>query len=121
MGWEVYPDGLRDILLRVARDYGPRALYVTENGVALRRGLDDQRRVSYLDAHLAAVGEARAAGAPVEGYFVWTLLDNFEWSFGTSMRFGLVEVDFQTLRRTIRSSGRRHRREILAAVGELER
>jgi beta-glucosidase len=121
MGWEVYPDGLRDILLRVTRDYAPRALYVTENGVALPRGLDDERRVSYLDAHLAAVDEARAAGAPVEGYFVWTLLDNFEWSFGTSMRFGLVEVDFDTLRRTIRSSGRHYRRRILSAAGELHR
>jgi beta-glucosidase len=114
MGWEVHPDGLRDILLRVAREYAPRALYVTENGVALPRGLEDERRVRYLDAHLAAVEEARAAGAPVEGYFVWTLLDNFEWSFGTSMRFGLVEVDFETLTRTIRSSGRHYGRRIEA-------
>src|SRR6185437_3774570 len=112
MGWEVHPDGLRDILLRVAREYAPRALYVTENGVALPRGLEDERRGGYLDAHLAAVEEARAAGAPVECYFVWTLLDNFEWSFGTSMRFGLVEVDFETLTRTIRSSGRHYGRRI---------
>jgi beta-glucosidase len=119
MGWEVYPDGLRDTLLRVARDYAPRALYVTENGVALPRGLEDARRVAYLDAHLDAIGDARAGGAPVEGYFVWTLLDNFEWSFGTSMRFGLVEVDFETLERTIRRSGRHYASRIRAA-GELE-
>jgi beta-glucosidase len=119
MGWEVHPDGLRDILLRVARDYAPRTLYVTENGVALPRGLEDERRVAYLDAHLEAIGDARAAGAPVEGYFVWTLLDNFEWSFGTSMRFGLVEVDFETLERTIRRSGRHYSNQIRAA-GEPE-
>jgi beta-glucosidase len=108
MGWEVYPDGLRDILLRVVRDYAPPSIHVTENGIAVPRGLDDERRVSYLESHLAAVDEARAAGAPVDGYFVWSLLDNFEWGYGRSKRFGLVEVDFATQRRTIRSSGRRY-------------
>jgi beta-glucosidase len=117
MGWEVHPDGLREILLRVARDYAAPVLYVTENGIALPRGLDDERRVAYLDSHLAAVEEARAAGAPVAGYFVWTLLDNFEWAFGTSRRFGLVEVDFETQRRTIRRSGRRYA-ELIAAHRE---
>jgi beta-glucosidase len=120
MGWEVRPDGLRTILVRVARDYAPAALYVTENGIALPRGLDDDRRVAYLESHLAAVEEARAAGAPVGGYFVWTLLDNFEWTFGASKRFGLVEVDFETQRRTIRRSGRWYGARIRAAAEERE-
>jgi beta-glucosidase len=107
MGWEVHPDGLRELLVRVARDYSPERILVTENGIALPPGLDDERRVSYLERHLAAVAEARAAGAPVDGYFVWSLLDNFEWAFGRSKRFGLVEVDYATQRRTIRRSGRR--------------
>jgi beta-glucosidase len=116
MGWEVYPDGLCEILLRVARDYTPRSIYVTENGIALPRGLDDGRRVAYLESHLAAVDRARALGAPVDGYFVWSLLDNFEWAYGRSKRFGIIEVDFETQQRTIRRSGRRYAELIRSAA-----
>jgi beta-glucosidase len=117
MGWEVHPAGLREILVRVAHDYAPGAIYVTENGIALPRGLDDDRRVAYLESHLAAVAAARAAGVPVEGFFVWTLLDNFEWAYGRSKRFGLVEVDYATQRRTIRRSGRWYADVIRATAG----
>jgi len=119
MGWEVYPKGLSDTLLRVARDYAPASLYVTESGIALPPGLDDERRVAYLESHLAVVEAARAAGAPVDGYFVWSLLDNFEWGFGRSKRFGLVEVDFATQARTSRRSGHRYA-ELIRAAREQE-
>jgi beta-glucosidase len=111
MGWEIHPDGLREIVLRVERDYAPPAIYVTENGIALPRGLDDERRVSYLESHLTAL-----EGTPVAGYFVWSLMDNFEWAYGRSKRFGLIEVDYETQARTIRRSGRRYAELIRAAA-----
>ena len=110
MDWEVYPDGLHDLLLRVSEDYGPRALYITENGAAFPdvRGHDgsvrDPERQDYLERHIAAVGRAVEAGAPVKGYFVWTLLDNFEWAWGYWKRFGVVYVDFPTLERVPKES-----------------
>ena len=107
MGWEVYPDGLRDFLLRTARDYsGPLPIYVTENGMANADRADrpDAERIAYLDAHLAALREAIAGGAPVAGYFVWSLMDNYEWALGYEKRFGLVHVDFETLARTPKAS-----------------
>jgi beta-glucosidase len=110
MDWEVYPDGLHDLLLRLRDDYGPRSVYITENGAAFPdvRGHDgrvsDIERRSYLESHIAAVGRAAAAGAPVKGYFVWTLLDNFEWAWGYWKRFGLVYVDYPTLERIPKES-----------------
>lgn len=110
MGWEVYPEGLHDVLVRVARDYEPAAIYVTENGAAfpdvrVHDGhVHDVERTEYLQSYIAAVGRAIAAGAPVKGYFVWSLLDNFEWGFGYSKRFGLVYVDFPTLERVPKDS-----------------
>jgi beta-glucosidase len=110
MDWEVYPDGLHDLLVRVRDDYGPRSIYITENGAAFPdvRGHDgsvrDPERRSYLESHIAAVGRAVEAGAPVKGYFVWTLLDNFEWGWGYWKRFGLVYVDFPTLERIPKES-----------------
>jgi beta-glucosidase len=103
MGWEVYPDGLRELLVRLHDDYGPLPLLVTENGAAFG---DDERRLDYLAGHLEAAAEAIEAGAPLEGYFVWSLLDNFEWAEGYAKRFGIVEVDYATQRRTVRPSGR---------------
>lgn len=120
MGWEVYPDGLRQALLRIHRDYGPPSLVVTESGAAFADAPDvdgvvhDAARVRYLEAHSAAALDARAAGAPVEGYFVWSLLDNFEWAFGYTKRFGLVRVDFDTRARTLKDSGRWYRDAIAA-------
>jgi beta-glucosidase len=113
MGWEVYPRGLEDILVRVADDYGPRKIYVTENGsawvdhVEADGTVDDPERTHYLETHIDACVSARRRGAPVEGYFAWSLLDNFEWAYGYDKRFGLVRVDYDTQQRTIKSSGRR--------------
>jgi beta-glucosidase len=110
MDWEVYPDGLHDLLVRVTDDYAPRALYITENGAAFPdvRGHDgavrDPERREYLEGHITAVGRAVAAGAPVRGYFVWTLMDNFEWAWGYWKRFGLVFVDYPTLERVPKES-----------------
>ena len=110
MGWEVYPDGLRRLLVRVARDYEPRAIYITENGAAFgdTRGHDghvhDPERTAYLQSYIDAVGQAIGEGAPVKGYFVWSLLDNFEWSHGYSKRFGIVYIDYPTLERVPKDS-----------------
>jgi beta-glucosidase len=110
MGWEVYPDGLRKLLVRVADDYAPPAIYVTENGAAFSDvrvhdgGVHDPERVAYLNAYIDAMSQAIAAGAPVKGYFVWSLLDNFEWAHGYSKRFGLVYVDYPTLERVPKDS-----------------
>jgi beta-glucosidase len=110
MGWEVVPEGLRDLLLRLARDYEPPAIYVTENGAAFPdvRGHDgsvgDPERQAYLEAYISAAAEAVAGGAPLRGYFAWSLLDNFEWAWGYWKRFGLVYVDYATLERVPKGS-----------------
>jgi len=111
MGWEIYPEGLREILLRVHRDYAPRELFITESGAAFRDEPDgdDPARVEYLEGHFSAAADAIEEGARLRGYFVWSLLDNFEWHLGFTKRFGLVYVDYQTKRRTIKSSGRFYR------------
>lgn len=111
--WEVYPQGLEDILLWVRDRYGPIPLFVTENGAAFYDPptaeddtLPDPLRVSYLRGHLRAVRSAIEKGADVRGYFAWSLLDNFEWSHGYSKRFGIVHVDYATQKRTPKSSAR---------------
>ncbi len=110
MGWEVWPQGLEDLLLRLQRDYQPARIYITENGAAygdLPNGdgrIHDARRRDYLAGHLRALSRAIAAGVPVGGYFHWSLLDNFEWAFGYTKRFGLVHVDLATQRRTLKDS-----------------
>jgi len=113
--WEIYPEGLYDLLARLWRDYvrsGPGIqIVVTENGIPVPDGLDfdgrcrDLRRIRYLRDHLVQVQRAIEEDVPVTGYFVWSLLDNFEWALGYSMRFGLVYVDFATQARTIKESG----------------
>jgi beta-glucosidase len=113
MPWEVHPKGLEEILVRVARDYAPREIYVTENGSAwddvpdADGVVDDTARIDYLESHLAACAAAREQGAPIAGYFAWSLMDNFEWAYGYDKRFGLVRVDYDTQRRTVKASGRR--------------
>jgi beta-glucosidase len=110
MGWEIYPDGLYQLLTRLRDDYGPAAIYITENGAAFGdiRGHDgqvhDPERRSYIASHVDAVGRAAEEDVPVKGYFVWSLLDNFEWAFGYSKRFGIVYVDFPTLERVPKDS-----------------
>jgi len=110
MGWEIYPEGLLHFLTRTHQDYTKGLpLYVTENGMAgrdvLKNGkVHDPHRTAYLNAHLAAVSQAIAQGAPVKGYFVWSLLDNYEWALGYDKRFGLVHVDFESLQRRAKTS-----------------
>jgi beta-glucosidase len=107
MGWEIYPDGLHHFLTRMAREYvGDLPLYVTENGMANPDlpDLPDQVREDFLFAHLAATKRAIADGANVKGFFYWSLLDNYEWAEGYEKRFGLVHVDFATLKRTPKTS-----------------
>ncbi|WP_345984266.1 GH1 family beta-glucosidase [Streptomyces sp. DSS69] len=114
MDWEVYADGLEQLLLRLTEEYGVERIYVTENGsayqdtVAADGSVHDPERVRYLEEHLAACARAVAKGAPLAGYFAWSLLDNFEWAYGYDKRFGLVHVDYATQRRTVKSSGRRY-------------
>ena len=110
MGWEVYPEGLYEILQWIHRAYGGPAMYITENGAAyedqvVNGTVADDARLDYLRAHLAQIPRALRAGVNVRGYFVWSLLDNFQWSQGYSRRFGIVHVDFATQRRTVKKSG----------------
>ena len=109
MGWEIYPEGLTELLLRLHRDYAVPALYITENGGAFADVLEagrvnDADRTAYLAAHIAAVGDALRQGVPMAGYMVWSLLDNFEWASGYAKRFGIVHVDYATQTRTCKDS-----------------
>ncbi|WP_233881511.1 GH1 family beta-glucosidase [Paraburkholderia flagellata] len=110
MGWEVHPDGLRDLLIGFGRNYeNLPPIYITENGMAsddrVSDGeVNDTQRISFLKRHLAAVDAAIKAGVDVRGYFVWSLLDNFEWAFGYERRFGVVHVDYDTQVRTPKRS-----------------
>ena len=110
MGWEIYPDGLRELLLTMHRDYELPATYITENGgafpdpVAADGKVHDADRTDYLATHIRAVGEALDKGVPMAGYMVWSLMDNFEWASGYAKRFGIVHVDYETLERTPKDS-----------------
>jgi beta-glucosidase len=109
MGWEIDSGGLTEVLTRVAAEYNPPPMYVTENGAAFDdaltlSGVEDTQRIAYIDEHLRACHTAMEAGAPLRGYFVWSLMDNFEWSWGYGKRFGLVHVDFQTQERRPKAS-----------------
>ena len=112
MGWEVYPEGLTELLVGIRRDYGDMPIFVTENGAAFADRVDeagqiaDEERVRYLHDHLHAAQQALAAGVPLRGYFAWSFLDNFEWSHGYTKRFGLVYVDFVTQQRIPKASAR---------------
>jgi beta-glucosidase len=104
MGWPVVPEALTELLLRLKRDYGDLPLLITENGAAFQDRLegdavDDERRLDYLKTHIVAVEQAREQGVDVRGYYVWSLLDNFEWEWGYDKRFGIVYVDYPTQRR----------------------
>ena len=104
MGWEIFPNALRDLLLQLHRDYDLPPVQITENGMACDDALingevDDPVRVQYLQDHMNAVAEAMEAGVDVTAYFVWSLLDNFEWAEGYLKRFGIVYVDYDTQQR----------------------
>lgn len=131
MGWEVYPAGLTETLRRLHKDYRLPPIYVTENGAAYADEVNvhetagervhDTRRVEYLSSHIAALHQALAEGIDVRGYFVWSLLDNFEWAFGYDKRFGIVYVDYESLRRIPKDSALWYRDFIKAqlALGAL--
>ncbi|MBI5960179.1 MAG: beta-glucosidase [Chloroflexi bacterium] len=110
MNWEVYPDGLRNLLVRVWKDYAPPAIYITENGAAYddptpQDGVvEDPDRIAYYQAHWKACEQALEQGVPLKGYFAWSLLDNFEWAHGYSKRFGLIYTDYATQQRTLKRS-----------------
>ena len=104
MGWEIYPDGLHHFLTRIAKTAPGLPIVVTENGMADATSPDDPARIAYLADHIEAARRAMAEGVPLKGYFVWSLLDNYEWALGYAKRFGLVHVDFATLERTPKAS-----------------
>jgi beta-glucosidase len=120
MGWPVVPSALTELLLRVKRDYGDVPLLITENGAAFDDRIDggtvveDERRLEYVKQHVEALERARAKGVDVRGYYVWSLLDNFEWEFGYEKRFGIVFVDFATQRRILKRSALWYR-DLIAA------
>ena len=122
-GWEIWPDGLRGVLTRIHDDYDPPELAITENGATYPDAVSpdglvpDAERLRYLERHIGAVADARDQGIPVNAYFVWSLLDNFEWGEGYGHQFGIVHVDFATQRRTIKASGRWYR-ELLRSLGQ---
>jgi beta-glucosidase len=120
MRWEVFPQGLYDLLIRLKHEYEPRRIYITENGAAYADGPDiagriaDVRRIEYLRAHLKTAHRAIEDGVPLLGYFVWSLLDNFEWAHGYTKRFGLYWVDFETQERVPKDSAFWYR-DVIAA------
>ncbi|HVK69080.1 MAG TPA: GH1 family beta-glucosidase [Polyangium sp.] len=124
MEWEVYPDGLRQLLTRLHLEYGPAKLYVTENGASYSDGPDaegrvrDERRTRFLRDHFLAARRAIDAGVPLAGYFVWSLLDNFEWERGYTQRFGIVWVDYTTQKRIPKDSALWYRGVIAANAVE---
>ncbi len=116
MGWDIYPGGLAETLTMLTQDYvGDLPLFITENGMALAQSPQDPARSRYLFDHLAELKSAMAKGAKVQGYFYWSLLDNYEWAFGYEKRFGLVHVDFSTLERTPKDSLKTFKRWLAAS------
>ncbi|MFI6739629.1 GH1 family beta-glucosidase [Nonomuraea sp. NPDC050451] len=115
-GWPVVPDGLRELLTGLKSRYGSALppVHITENGCSTDDTLEDHSRIEFLEGHIAAMRRAMAEGVDVRGYFVWSLLDNFEWAEGYHQRFGLVHVDFESRRRTPKASYRWLREHIRA-------
>ncbi|MDO5577504.1 MAG: GH1 family beta-glucosidase, partial [Fibrobacter sp.] len=112
MGWEIYPRGIYELLTRIKKDYGDLPLYVTENGMAAKDDnisgnyVEDDDRLDYLKGHLEMCKKAIDEGVNLKGYMYWSLMDNFEWASGYSKRFGIIRVDYKTLERTIKKSGK---------------
>jgi beta-glucosidase len=109
-GWEIYPPGIYDLLMRLKNEYKVQNIYITENGCSYGDGpnsegkINDKRRIEYYRSHLTELKRAIEDGAPCNGYFAWSLMDNFEWAQGFSQRFGLIWVDFETLERIPKES-----------------
>jgi beta-glucosidase len=110
MGWGIYPEGLTKILVDFKHEYGDIDMYITENGTAVQDTPDssdfvfDRGRIIYIREHLLAIKAAMEAGVRMKGYYIWSFLDNFEWAYGYDPRFGIVRVDYDTLRRTPKKS-----------------
>jgi beta-glucosidase len=109
MGWEIYPDGLTELLLKLHAAYELPPIYITENGMAnpdtiVNGEVPDEARIDFVKRHLKALNDARLQGVNIQGYFLWSLLDNFEWNSGYAKRFGIVHVDYATQKRTLKHS-----------------
>jgi beta-glucosidase len=121
MGWDITPDGLHEMLVRIKRDYGDIDIYITENGAAFPDKWDggdvveDPDRVDFISRHLEALSQAIADGVHVKGHCVWSLLDNYEWEKGYAKRFGLYYVDYPTQRRIPKRSALWYRDQIAAS------
>jgi len=118
MNWEVHPQAFEEILLRISKEYSPKAIYITENGSAwndevINDEIIDDERIDYLARHLDAMKSAKSHGAPILGYFAWSFLDNFEWAYGYEKRFGLIYVDYKTQIRTPKKSAFFYRQLLL--------
>jgi beta-glucosidase/6-phospho-beta-glucosidase/beta-galactosidase len=111
MGWEVYPKGIYELLERINKEYGKFPVYIMENGMAAKDKvlpdgkIEDDDRLEYVKMHLSECKRAIDSGFNLKGYYYWSLMDNFEWTSGYSKRFGLVRVDYDTLKRTVKKSG----------------
>lgn len=122
MGWEVYPESLHEVLTRLHREYAAPPMYVTENGAAFDDvvsadgAVHDQQRIDYLSEHFAQAKRAITDGVDLRGYFVWSLMDNFEWAWGYERRFGLIHIDYETQARTVKDSGHWYASRISAHV-----
>ena len=118
MDWEIYPDGLHSLLTRIQRDYDPPAIYITENGIACPDRIDaegriqDDGRIDYLRSHFRAAQRAMQEGVKLKGYYVWSLIDNFEWAYGFSKRFGIAYVDYRSQERILKASAHWYRQVI---------
>ncbi len=118
MNWECYPAGLFEILTRVSQEYSPREIIISENGASFSDAADgsgaihDERRIAYLSGHFQAMAQAIQAGVPLTGYYLWSLMDNFEWALGYTQHFGIIHVDFASQKRTPKASAAWYRRVI---------
>ncbi len=125
MGWEVHPEGLFDLLMRLRDERPGMPLVITENGAAfpdrrIEKGqVQDDDRIEYLASHLREARRAIQHGVKLEGYFLWSLMDNFEWSWGYSKRFGITHVDYRTQARTWKKSAGWYQRVIATNGGSL--
>lgn len=109
MGWEIYPQGLTELLLKLKDEYPLPPIYITENGMASSTPQHDEERISFISRHFDALASAMEQGVDVQGYFMWSLLDNFEWDSGYAKRFGIVHVDYATQKRTLKDSAHWYR------------
>ncbi|GAG58474.1 unnamed protein product, partial [marine sediment metagenome] len=110
MGWEIYPQGLYDLIVRLRKEYTQLPIYITENGAAFNDTLSEEKqikdveRIDYIKRHLMKIADLNQQGADIRGYYLWSLMDNFEWTYGYSKRFGIVYVDFKTQERILKDS-----------------